>query len=542
MRTAPWQSHPGLGQPNGLSAYVSVPTRDPYGTMTAPPPSYDPLPLNLAGVATQRPPPPPPPPPPAVLSSPVPASEPRKKVEWPQAVRDYVNRCFAAESQIPGIPKAEMEKRLREVITNAAQSNMLNAYNWDAMMLPQQMIAEDRRQATLGLPTFTSPTLLPPPPPPPLPLSFMPGYPPPVPPAGPETLRKRKSSELTAEVDSNNHIQPPWRSKKGGSLEDRMSAPDKRQKLETGPTSSKSSANLEQRRRRFEEGRSGSNSPRKHGQSPAPAEPLGPVVGRSQKLEKNYFRLTSAPNPDDVRPLPVLKQTLELLKQKWRQDNNYGWACDQFKSLRQDLTVQHIKNEFTTSVYEIHARIALEKGDLGEYNQCQSQLRELYKQNLGGHPTEFKAYRVLYYIYTNNKTDMNDVLSELTPADKQAPAIKHALAVRSALALGNYHQFFKLYLDPPNMGAYLMDMFIERERLAALAYVNKAYKPAVRLRFITEELAFESDEEAAQFVLDHGGKDLLDEKDDYVRLLTGSRVFEDAKTAAFASVDIKGQI
>lgn len=357
--------------------------------------------------------------------------------------------------------------------------------------------------------------------------------------SGSEVLRKRKSSELSVDVDN---VQPPWKSKKGGSLEDRMSAPDKRQKFDTGPMSSKSNISLEQRRRRFDNGGSGSSSPRKTAVTPPPAEPLGPVVGCSQKLEKNYFRLTSAPNPNDVRPLEVLRDTLELLKKKWRKDNNYGYICDQFKSLRQDLTVQHIKNSFTTDVYEIHARIALEKGDKGEYNQCQSQLRSLYKQNLGGHPHEFKAYRILYHIYTCNKTDMNDMLSELTPADKQSEEIKHALAVRSALALGNYHQFFKLYNDPPKMGAYLMDMFIERERIAALAVISKSYKPAIRLRFITEELTFESEAEAAQFIMDHGGQELLEEKDDYVQMKTNNRLWEDAKTAAFKSVDIKGQI
>lgn len=69
-----------------------------------------------------------------------------------------------------------------------------------------------------------------------------------------------------------------------------------------------------------------------------------------------------------------------------------------------------------------------------------------------------------------------------------------------------------------------------------------SYKPAVRLQYISQELAFESDEEAGQFILDHGGKELLEEKDDSLRMLTGNRVFEDAKNAAFASVDIKGQI
>jgi len=78
-------------------------------------------------------------------------------------------------------------------------------------------------------------------------------------------------------------------------------------------------------------------------------------------LEKRYFRLTSAPNPDNVRPLHVLEKTLEMLKRKWRSEANYSYICDQFKSLRQDLTVQHIKNDFVVTVYEIHARIALEK-------------------------------------------------------------------------------------------------------------------------------------------------------------------------------------
>lgn len=86
-----------------------------------------------------------------------------------------------------------------------------------------------------------------------------------------------------------------------------------------------------------------------------------PIVGRSMELEKRYLRLTSAPDPNMVRPLHVLEKTLEFLKKKWRTENNYSYICDQFKSLRQDLTVQHIKNEFTINVYEIHGRIALEK-------------------------------------------------------------------------------------------------------------------------------------------------------------------------------------
>ena len=457
----PWQSNGGFSHPQPHAAYIPVPTRNPYGSSLPPPPppTFIPQPLNHPAHL--------PPPPPPAMATQNQTAEQRKKVEWPPAVRDYVNRSFAAESELPGVAKHEMEKRLREVITNAAQSNMLNAYNWETMPTPQQMVLEDRKRAALGSFMSNSPGFLPPPPP----LPFMigsnqyPGAP------GTEVLRKRKSSEMNVDTENRSGTQPPWKVKKGGALEDRMSAPDKRPKFDNSPISSKSK-DLETRRRRFDN-KSGSASPLKASAPTIPSEPLGPVVGRSQNLEKKYFRLTSAPNPDDVRPLPILRQTLELLKKKWRDESNYGWACDQFKSLRQDLTVQHIKNDFTTSVYEIHARIALEKGDLGEYNQCQSQLKALYRQNLGGHPIEFKAYRILYYIYTNNKTDMNDVLSELTTTEKREPPIKHALAVRSALALGNHHRFFQLSLDVPNMGAYLVDMFVERERLSALSRISK---------------------------------------------------------------------
>lgn len=389
-------------------------------------------------------------------------SEERKRVEWPLPVRQYVQRSFDPANQVASVSRQELEQKLKQVITEAAHNDRLDVVDWNSLPLPQVMIQNERNMVltsslssiapwNVGSSVAAMKSNL----------------------AQDERNKKRKSAEIQ-QTDGGDS--PPWRKTNHRTqLEDRISysPTDKRQRVEyNSKPSSKSKASLELRKRRFGDPQSHQDS--SGSESPAPGTSQGPVVGRCQDLEKRYFRLTSAPNPDAVRPLPVLEKTLDFLKKKWRKENNYGYICDQFKSLRQDLTVQHIRNDFTVNVYEIHARIALEKGDLGEYNQCQTQLRALYAQNLGGHPMEFMAYRILYFIYTRNQTAINDALADLTPTDKSDLAVKHALDVRSALALGNYHRFFQLYLDTPNMGAYLMDMFVDRERLAALACISKS--------------------------------------------------------------------
>lgn len=71
-----------------------------------------------------------------------------------------------------------------------------------------------------------------------------------------------------------------------------------------------------------------------------------------------------------------------------------------------------------------------------------------------------------------------------------------------------------------------------------------SYKPDVKLRFISEELGFESDADAAQFVYECKGSELLEERPDGIQFFTAKAglLFERAKCEAFRKVDIKGQI
>jgi SAC3 family protein LENG8/THP3 len=379
------------------------------------------------------------------MTAPAQQPEPQKaetaapsKVVWPDSVRNYVSQSFHPENDDPAVSRREVEAKLKEVIRAATENGTLYTIDWNTMASPQQLVKAERE-------AYASQALF---------------------------SKKRKSSDLS---DDAYQTQPrgTWpTTNPRSSLQDRVTIPASSSESAKSSKFQKDTA-ANKRKRRFE------NEYRAyHGGSSPPVESseptTGPIVGTCETLEKRYLRLTAPPVPSMVRPERILSQTLDLLKKKWRKEGNYSYICDQFKSMRQDLTVQHIKNDFTVSVYEIHARIALEKGDIGEYNQCQTQLRSLYSLGLKGNHVEFKAYRILYYIHTANRTGLNDTLLDLTTAEKKERPIRHALDVRSSLALGNYHRFFQLYMDTPNMGAYLMDMFIVRERLAAMCNICRA--------------------------------------------------------------------
>lgn len=109
-------------------------------------------------------------------------------------------------------------------------------------------------------------------------------------------------------------------------------------------------------------------------------------------------------------------QSFLVFCRRWHQDSHY--PCF--------LQVQRIKNEFTVTVYEIHARIALEtvsrfitgthliwlspQSDMVEYNQCQATLKTLYELGIRGHVEEFTAYRILMLLHGRNRSGRNHLL------------------------------------------------------------------------------------------------------------------------------------
>lgn len=290
-------------------------------------------------------------------------------------------------------------------------------------------------------------------------------------------------------------------------------------------------------------------------------DPREPIVGTLSALEKRYLRLTAAPDPSTVRPEHVLRKSVEyVIKGNEYATKQYSYINDQLKAIRQDLTVQHIKNEFAVEVYEIHGRIAIENNDLGEFNQCLSQLIYLYSLNRSPsfyHRTyEFQCYRVFYFLITGNNSGVNKISLELLDRDRSPDldslSIKHLRyreCLYSALNLlqystqGDYHQIFLSYQKFRNSqmpcAFFLFDKFLAtKERVLALNTMSKAYKK-VLTRFVETELGFENAESFETFCRDLNLLEYIQDQDfDIGRARLTLQTITNQRQ--FKRVDIKG--
>mmetsp|Transcript_26919 Transcript_26919/g.27403 ORF Transcript_26919/g.27403 Transcript_26919/m.27403 type:complete len:413 (-) Transcript_26919:415-1653(-) len=280
--------------------------------------------------------------------------------------------------------------------------------------------------------------------------------------------------------------------------------------------------------------------------------PCKKLVGTSMALEKPYMRLTTSPKAIDVRPLPVLRAALKAVKAHYIENEDFDYANEQFKSLRQDITVQHLRNKFVLEVYETHARLLLEHGDLNEFNQCQTMIRCLTGPNnfdetkstsiqnklqnkildpdktdsirLSNKTTdEFQAYSILYDVVQNSWCDLNVGFSLIKksvdasyiepnhfsrprlPTIAQGSSVLHALNVVKAIIHNDYLAFFRLYNESaPHMSAYLMDYLVRRVRNVAYGRIIAAYRPSISTERFREALSFRDLEETRQFLKKKG--------------------------------------
>ena len=85
------------------------------------------------------------------------------------------------------------------------------------------------------------------------------------------------------------------------------------------------------------------------------------VVGTCTEIKKQYLRLTSAPDPGTIRTPETLIKSLQFVKGDWKEKKDYRYTCNQMKSIRQDLTVQGIRDAFTIEVRWCRQDLSLSK-------------------------------------------------------------------------------------------------------------------------------------------------------------------------------------
>uniref|UniRef100_A0A7S1JQG3 SAC3/GANP/THP3 conserved domain-containing protein n=1 Tax=Vitrella brassicaformis TaxID=1169539 RepID=A0A7S1JQG3_9ALVE len=234
--------------------------------------------------------------------------------------------------------------------------------------------------------------------------------------------------------------------------------------------------------------------------------------GSSQAVEKPYLRLTGAPEPQNVRPQSVLETALPHVLEKYK--NDWHKLNDQLRAQRQDLKVQGIESPFAICLYETHARLCLKNGDLGQFNQCQTQLSQLYtKRNINqsnSHPAEFCCYLLLYLAHMEHDVPLVKMLASIPGEYYDDDGIKFARSMVSTLKYmksdaGNFVKYFKLARNAPYDVPDLLAIFAPSRRLKALTFLTKSFK-LIRIDVLTRLLNFQSDEECVQFVRSYDAK------------------------------------
>lgn len=304
-----------------------------------------------------------------------------------------------------------------------------------------------------------------------------------------------------------------------------------------------------------------------------------PIIGKNQNLEKKYLRLTSQPNPETVRPLNILKKTLQLLFDKYFEGAKYSYLCDQCKSLRQDLTVQNIKKDFSIVAYEFHSKLAIENEDWGEFNQCQSQLKLLYDIKELAKPNyfEFLSYRILYYILTNNYNEIFELELSLISKGYDYSSnefLNYSLQIFKSIYNSDYyilsetvtkifftesipeedgtksnHNNIHLLIDDKDALLLKHDKFyffkkfikviMDRENIQTLSIICKGYRQ-ISVKYLCGILCMKDEVEIGEFFKENKLDNFVIQ--DTFNCVTARMTVDNLRSKLFKKIDIKGQV
>lgn len=250
------------------------------------------------------------------------------------------------------------------------------------------------------------------------------------------------------------------------------------------------------------------------------------------KAVKKYRRsaaLSEQPNPSDVRPPNVLLRTMEHLKQVCDSDTEFvqihHFVRDRTRSLRQDFTLQGIKDDSCMKIHEESVRFHIlseyllsglstekfsSKQNREQLDKCLISLREMYdlrrdnKLPTSQSEPEMQAYYVLAHMSEPKKCVQ--LLSGFAPEVRRSKALQFAFKVVRAASrsFGNGATYFACVREAPFLTACLMHSRFTEVRVSTFLTMNSAYGmqqslDSIALSTIAHRFGFESNEEALAF-------------------------------------------
>ncbi|KAL2081524.1 hypothetical protein ACEWY4_023377 [Coilia grayii] len=265
------------------------------------------------------------------------------------------------------------------------------------------------------------------------------------------------------------------------------------------------------------------------------------VVPETEKVDhcaaiKEYSRSSAdqeEPLPHELRPLPVLKMTMDyLVTQVMDQGEGnyadwYDFVWNRTRGIRKDITQQHLCDPDTVSLIEkctrfhIHCAHHLCQEPMMAFDakinnenmtKCLQSLKEMYQDlaTRGIHcpnEAEFRQYNVLLKM---NDGDILREVQQFREEVRNSPEVKFAVQAFAAHNSNNFVRFFKLVKSASYLSSCILHRYFNQVRGEALRALNVAYtigshrSTAFPIDNLVRMLMFRSTDEASSFIQHYG--------------------------------------
>ena len=230
------------------------------------------------------------------------------------------------------------------------------------------------------------------------------------------------------------------------------------------------------------------------------------VIGTCQNLEKEYLRVQGQVRPELIRPQSVLEKSLGFVLGQYADGKDYCYIQNQCRSIRQDLLLQGIKNDFTIRVVQENIRVALLNQDLKEYEKLRLELHELYVQLPQHANEEIILCSIVYLILKEDYQSELTKLTEMQESELVLASVLFAQKVLNSLSQGNYALFFRLLKQIKGVSRNVIDIFKLKWQLRCLQLITKAFKSnEIEPHLVQSVFALEDQREYNRFIKETNG-------------------------------------